>query len=259
MKLLFVNAHPDDVEFTCASMCKQAIDLGWETIQLLMTCDEYGTARDDFKGKRIQRIRKHEMEEAAKVYGLKPDGTPKLNLTWFGEIDGYIPFNRDVFLRLKKKVVEINPDIVIGPDSFFSLDLHPDHKHTGWLIYYVVKSIEPKKRPMLLLYHSYNTNFYIPIKNLKIQVEGWSKHRSQTTPLLNKLLLPLRKAFYNFRRRKTGRVLAEGFRRVRFDKGENELKKMSHRIIYYIIANFLGGYGRDRYTPTPEQLGLISS
>lgn len=256
MKLLFVNAHPDDVEFTSASTCIQAIELGWEVTQLLMTTDEYGTSRNDFKGKRIRRIRKHEMEEAAKVYGLKQDGTPKLNLIWFGEIDGHLPFNRDVFLRLKKIILDINPDIVIGPDSFFSLDLHPDHKHTGWLIYIVVKSIEPSNRPKLLLYHSFNANFHIPIKNMNIQVEGWSKHKSQTTPLKNKIIAVLRKIFYNLKRIHTGPVLAESYRRVDFIKGENEIKKIYHRAFYYLMAKMWGEFGGELYTPTPEELGL---
>ena len=82
MKLLFVNAHPDDVEFTCASTCQQAVNLGWQVIQLLMTSDEYGTNRNDFKGKRIRRIRIHEMEEAAKVYGTNQDGSPKIKLIY---------------------------------------------------------------------------------------------------------------------------------------------------------------------------------
>ena len=258
MKLLIVNPHPDDAEFTCASTCQQAVDLGWEVYEILMTTDEYGHTRDDFKGNRIKRIRKHEMEEAAKVYGINPDGSPKIKLIWLGEIDGYLPFNRDVFLRLKQKILKIKPNIVISSDSFFSMDLHSDHNHTGWLVYLVIKSIEPKKRPTLLLYHSYNTNFYIPIKDITIQVKAWSKHRSQTSPLSNKLLLPLRKIFYLLRKRKTGPIIAEGYRKVNFFKNENKIRKLRHKIIYDIIASKFSGPPRERYFPTPKELGLFS-
>ncbi len=257
MKLLFVNPHPDDAEFTSASTCKQAIDLGWDVYQLLMTTDEYGTNRNEFKGKRIKRIRKHEMEEAAKVYGINPDGTLKVKLLWFGEIDGYLPFNRNVYLRLKKIILDINPEIVIGPDSFFSLDLHPDHKHTGWLIYLVIKSIESEKRPLLLLYHSSNANFYIPIKDLSIYAKTLAKHRSQFTPFSIRILTPLRKIFYNIRRIQTGPVISEGFRRVFFKHGENQIEKLKHKIVYYLVFNTLGGLGDKRYLPTPKDLGLI--
>jgi LmbE family N-acetylglucosaminyl deacetylase len=256
MKLLFVNPHPDDTEFTSASTCKQAVDRGWDVYQLLITSDEYSTSRNDFKGKRIRKIRIHEMEEAAKLYGLNPDGTSKVKLVWFGEIDGYLPFNREVYLRLRKIVIDLNPDIVIGPDSFFSLDLHPDHKHTGWLIYIVVKSIEILKRPILLLYHSTNANLYIPIKDHSIHAKTLVKHRSQFTPFYHKLLTQMRKIFYNLRRMKTGPVISEGFRRVYFKQGENQIKKLIHKIFYIIVLNVIGGLGEKRYLPTPKELGL---
>ncbi len=257
MKLLFVNPHPDDTEFTSASTCKQAIDLGWDVYQLLMTSDEYGTNRNDFKGERIKEIRKYEMEQAAKVYGLNPDGTSKVKLIWFGEIDGHLPFNRDVFLKLKKIVFDIKPNIVIGPDSFFSLDLHPDHKHTGWLIYFIIKSIESQRRPLLLLYHSSNNNFYIPIKDPLIHSKTLEKHRSQFSPFSNRILIPLRKFLYIFRKGKTGNVISEGFRRVSFRPNENQIKKLKHKIVYYFVYNVLGGLGEKRYQPTPIELGLI--
>ena len=67
MKILFINPHPDDTEFACASTCQQAVDLGWDVYEILMTTDEYGTDQDDFKGKRIRRIRKREMETLFKI------------------------------------------------------------------------------------------------------------------------------------------------------------------------------------------------
>jgi len=258
MKLLFVGAHPDDIEFTCACTCQQAIELGWDVYEILMTSDEYGTKRNEFKGERIRRIRIHEMEEAAKAYGMNPDGTQKIKLIWFGEIDGHLPFNRDVFLRLKEKIIEIEPDIVIGPDSFFSLDLHNDHKHAGWLIYLVIKSLKPSERPVLLLYHSFNTNFYIFFKDISIQVKASAKHRSQISPLKNKILTVLRKLFYyGLNRIKTGQFLAEGFRRVDFTNDENQLKKLRHRIFYYFAANKLSDLPPERYVPTPKELDLL--
>ncbi|MHA1381953.1 MAG: PIG-L deacetylase family protein [Candidatus Helarchaeota archaeon] len=258
MKLLLVGAHPDDIEFTCACTCQQAVELGWDVYEILMTSDEYGTKRNDFKGERIKRIRMHEMKEAAKAYGTNPDGTPKIKLIWFGEIDGHLPFNRDVFLRLKEKVIDIKPDIIIGPDSFFSLDLHNDHKHTGWLIYLVIKSLKPSERPILLLYHSFNTNFYIRFKDISIQVEATAKHKSQVSPLKNKILTVLRKLFYYVLNKiKTGPVLAEGFRRVNFSKDENQKKTLRHKILYYFSYNKLGDLPQKRYIPTPKELNLL--
>jgi len=153
-------------------------------------------------------------------------------------------------------ISEINPDIMIGPDGFFTFDEHPDHNRTGWLVYFVIKSMEPADRPLLLLYHSAKTNFYIPIKNIGIQVEAWSKHRSQTTPLFNKVLLPLRKLYYTVKRIKTGPVLAEGFRRPSFEDGENRISKFRHKVIYYLVANTFKNFSEKLCKPTPKELGL---
>ncbi len=256
VKLLIINPHPDDAEFACASTCKQAIELGWEVYEILMTSDEYGTTRKEFKGERIKRIRKHEMREAVKVYGVNPDGTPKINLIWFGEIDGYLPFNRKVFLKLKRIILRINPDIVIGPDSFFSMDLHPDHEHAGWLVYLAIKSIKPSLRPTLLLYLSFNPNLYIPIKDLSIQLEAWSKHVSQTSPLGLKILKPLRLIYYLLRMRKIGPVFAEGFRKVNFTENENKIRTFKHEFLYTFIVKRMSGPPKERYLPTPTELGL---
>lgn len=256
MKLLIINAHPDDAEFTCASTCLQAVQLGWKVDEILMTSDQYGTPRDEFKGRRISRIRMQEMRDAATEYGTDDDGNPLINLIWFGEIDGYLPFNAKVLRELERLIENLDPDVIIAPDSFFSLDLHPDHLHTGWLAYIAVKRIDPAKRPELFLYHSYNANFFIPIKEIGIQVRAWSRHRSQTSPVKNKILLPLRKLFYFIRRRKTGPVIAEGFRRVDFTPGENNLVRPIHRMLYHFFARSFAGNSREYYTPTPEELGI---
>lgn len=256
MKLLFINAHPDDTEFTSASTCLQALKLGWEVHEILMTSDEYGTEQFDFKGKRIRKIRKDEMKKAAKYYEDKAKSNNKLNLYWFGEVDGHLPFNKNVFERLKEMIVTISPDIIIAPDSFYSMDLHPDHKHTGWLVYLIVKSMERWRRPWLLLYHSFNTNFYIPIQDIAIHIQAWSMHRSQTTPLVNKALKPLRKLFYIFRKRKNGPCIAEGFRKVNFKTDENTIKKITHRVLYSLFAHNMKGFEGHRYHPTPKELGI---
>jgi len=289
---LFINAHPDDVEFTCASTCKQMIDRNWNVYEILMTSDEYGTERNEFKGKRIRRIRIYEMFNAAKTYGVDSNGNPKIKLIWFGAIDGYLQFNFRTYKKLKDIIIKINPDIIIAPDSFFSMDYHPDHKHTGWLVYLIVKSIIKEKnittalyktkskyiieksyklknldllneliknniKPILILYHSFKPNFFIEILNLNIQVEAWSKHKSQTTPLLNKILKRVRYIYYFLKKIQTGIKIADSFRLVIFEKDENKITSFKDKILYYIFARGMKGFGEERYKPTPQELGLI--
>jgi LmbE family N-acetylglucosaminyl deacetylase len=256
MRVLLVCPHPDDAEFTCAGTCLEAVRLGWDVHELLMTSDEYGTPRPEFKGKRIKHIRMHEMVEAAKAYGTSLDGSPKIHLHWFGEIDGYLPFTPAIFQRMKRIIEELKPRIVFGPDSFFTMDYHVDHMHAGWLVYLAIRSMPPQERPMLLLYHSTSNNFYLPINNLDIQVRAWSKHQSQTTPLSNKIVGKLRVLFYIFRRRKIGAVLAEGFRRVTFEAGENIMRRFFHKVLHNLFIRTNKGFPREYYLPSPADLGL---
>jgi len=257
MKIMFIAPHPDDVEFTSASACKQAVDLGWTVHEMLMTSDEYGTHRDEFKGKRIKRIRMHEMEEAAKAYGINSDGTPRIQLTWFGEIDGHLPFTKAVLSRIKHEILDFKPRILFAPDSFFTLDFHPDHLHTGWLVYLAVKSMPAHDRPVLLLYHSFKNDVYIPVENSAFLGVAWSKHTSQTTPLRNKIGTLGRVLFFNLRRYKTGPAIAEGYRHARFTPGENIISNFWRRVVYYVLAKLnLNASPGELYQPSPDALGL---
>jgi len=255
---MFIAPHPDDIEFTSTSACKQAVDLGWTVHEVLMTSDEYGTHRNEFKGKRIKRIRMHEMEEAAKTYGTNADGTLRIQLTWFGEIDGHLPFTKTVLSHIKRMILEFKPRIVFAPDSFFTLDFHPDHLHTGWLVYLAIKSMPESDRPVLLLYHSFKNDVYIRVKDRAFLGVAWSKHLSQTTPLRNKISIIGRVLFFNLRRYKTGPAIAEGFRHARFKLGENIILNFWRRVVYYVLAKVsLNASPGELYQPSPDALGLL--
>ncbi|MBN2153132.1 MAG: PIG-L family deacetylase [Candidatus Lokiarchaeota archaeon] len=255
-RLLIICPHPDDAEATCAGTCQEAVRLGWDVHELLMTSDEYGTPRNEFKGMRIKRIRVAEMTAAAKEYGTNPDGSPKIHLHWFGEIDGYLPFDRGVLGRLVGFIKELRPRIVLAPDSFFTLDYHVDHMRTGWLAYIAVKAFPTVGRPLLLLYHSTAPDFYVPFPSLDIQTRAWQRHRSQSTPLRNELFRKLRPLYYILRWRKTGMCFSDGFRRATFEPGENELEGFLQRAWWYFFARATRGYPREYYLPSPEALGL---
>ena len=151
------------------------------------------------------------------------------------------------------------------------MDYHPDHMHTGYLAYIIVKQIrEERKRTnlihknklTLLLYQSYKPNFFIRIRDISIQVDAWSKHRSQTKPLFNKILRHLRKVFYFFRRIKTGPDIGEGFRKPSFEPDENQIHGIFQKIQYILFRGGikdLSDFNRELYTPIPTELGLKKS
>jgi hypothetical protein len=162
-----------------------------------------------------------------------------------------------VLTRIKQLISEFKPRIVFAPDSFFTLDYHPDHLRTGWLVYIAIKSMPEHDRPVLLLYHSFKNDVYIPVKDSAFLGIAWSKHVSQTTPLRNKIGAIGRVLFFNLRRYKTGPAIAEGFRHARFTQGENIISNLWRRVVYYVLAKLnLNASSRELYQPTPDALGL---
>ncbi len=247
MKILFLAAHPDDCEFTSANSQIDFVKKGHTVIMACMTADEYGTARNDFKGERISKIRRYEMKKAAQITGIS-------RVDWLGFIDGYVEINKKNIKKLKKYINKIKPDIIFAPDAFFSLDFHSDHMNTGWMCYYIVKKL--KKRPFLFLWQTFKPNFFIPSKYRKQARKAMEKHSSQNFG--SKWMLfgtSIMQLTYGLKVNKYW--FAEGYRFVKFSKSENRPKKLRYFIYYFILAiHKIILPKRTFYYPTPSQLGL---
>ncbi len=246
MRVLFLCAHADDAEFCCGNTEVILAKKGHELVIACMTGDEYGTDRDDFKGKRIRLIREKEMEHAAKNLGAK--------LYWLGFIDGYLPFNKISYQSLKNFVEKIKPNIIFAPEPLFTLDFHTDHVTTGKLIYLILKQME--NPPPLLFFHTLKPNYSVPCTERKTSLKNLSSHVSQN---MAKKTTHLGQRFYQFLYafRTRGNFFGEGYRVVRFKPGESSLSPF-RKILYYLSKAFnnLTLPGRDFYRPTPKELGL---
>ena len=247
MRILFLCAHPDDSEFFCGTTEVRAVKEGHEVVIACMTSDEYGTPRNDFKGKRIKQIRIREMEKAAEVVGAK--------LYWVGFIDGYLPFDKQAFLTLKNYIGLTNPTIIFAPDPLFALDFHSDHINTGKLIYLVVKQM--KHPPLLLFYQSLKPNYFIPGLDRKTArkafichiSQGFSRKGVQMLQTLIQLIFGIHTPNHCF---------AEGFRLIRLNYADSTFSAIQKLLYWFNRAfNKISLPGRNYYLPTPQELGLI--
>ena len=246
MRLLFLCAHADDSEFCCGST-QMIATKKHEMFIACMTGDEYGTSRDDFKGKRISRIREREMECAAKLVGA--------DLHWFGFIDGYLPFNHRSYTALKEYINKIKPDMIFAPEPLFTLDFHTDHVITGKLIYLVLKQM--KMPPLLLYFHSFKSNFYVPclewdraLKALSCHVsQGMARRGTQIGWKLYRLVYGIFTGGHRY---------GEGYRVVRFKPSDSYFSPLKKLFWYFMKGvDKLLLPGRDYYSPTPKELGLM--
>jgi LmbE family N-acetylglucosaminyl deacetylase len=247
MRILFLCPHPDDSEFFAGNTEVMAVKAGHEVVIACMTSDEYGTPRDDFKGKRIRRIRIREMEKAARIVGAKLD--------WLGFIDGYLPFNKSAFLKLKTYIDLTKPDIIFAPDPLFALDFHSDHVNTGKLIYLVLNRMAHP--PLFLYYQSLKPNYFVPClqrnqarKAFACHVsQGFSRRGIQRLQALFQLIFGVHTPNHCF---------AEGFRLIRFKPASSTFSPIQG-ILYWIsrAVSKISMPGRDYYLPSPQELGLI--
>lgn len=260
-KLLIVNPHPDDGEAFCANICAQAVRFGWEIHQVLATCDEYGTPIVEFKGKRIQQIRKHEMMKAAKAYGIDSYGNSIVKLHWMNYIDGYVPHNRTAVIRLQNFILKLDPDVVIGPDPFIYMDGHVDHIAVGKNYYFALKWMNSKQRPRkMFFFQSLMPDFFLPVlpedKNTVIKARlahksQWSSNEAKLLeffPLFLQLHLKFKKGFLKN---------MEGYRYVKFQSKDHVPKGLA-RLIFVIFRDRPIGCEEDRLLPGPEHFGLIT-
>ncbi|MBD3354158.1 MAG: hypothetical protein GF364_21935 [Candidatus Lokiarchaeota archaeon] len=257
-KVLLISPHPDDIEFFASELCMQSIKARYETHELISCCDEYGTTRNQFKGKRIRRIRRLEMLKAARHYGVDEKGNLLLKLHWANYIDGFVPFNRQSVERYKKFILRLKPDIIAGPAPFIYFDGHRDHIATGKNYYYSLESIPNSQRPAIMLfYQTLMPQIFIKSKYQKETKKAWLSHSSQMEFMINffrrnKNLLYISRLIKNHATK-----TAEAYRLVKFDRSIRKPKGIA-KILFEIIFDDYGwgDSDPDLFIPTPEELGL---
>jgi len=247
MKILFISPHPDDIEFACGSTEAELVKHGHEVYQLCITGGEYGIEIDEFKGERISKIRRRELRRATKVIGIK-------KVDFFGLFDGYVEFNKKHLTRLVTYIKKINPNVVFSPDPFYPVDHHNDHIKAGYLGYHAVKSL--KKRPLLILFYTYSPNYYVQCKYLDTAHQAFDEFPSQGfANKLTKTFNIFYKALFGLARKKLG--LVDSYRIVDF-RNERWTMNKKQLLLHKLFSVGVGASipDRERYKPTPEELGL---
>jgi LmbE family N-acetylglucosaminyl deacetylase len=246
-RILFIAPHADDIEVLCASTCQAAVDLGWEVHQNLSCADEYGTDRVDFRGRRLARIRKAEMAKVARTYGVDAADQARVHLHWMHYIDGHVPFSRESVRSYKKFILDLSPDIICGPDPFFTIDRHTDHMAVGRNYYFALKSMIPNQRPKIMLfYQSYLNNYFIRFSAWKRTLHLQMGHRSQFHPVLMKIF-GVAGWFFWHRSVNCAWREADKYRRVTFDPEAHQIKlswKDPGFILKHLFFTYLARFGQ---------------
>lgn len=220
-KIIFFQAHPDDLEHKCGHLMHYLATKSRKKYYIKIasiTKGEFGLPGpkfDKFKGEFLAKIRTQELFNAEKIHGITYE-----NIDFFGYIDGFVPFNKDIINRIAEYLMDERPDIIIAPEAIYSWYWHMDHINTGRAIFYVIYNKLINFTPILYFYTSLNPNFFFGFKKKDIKTLTFKLiacHKTQRW-LLRYTMLPYR-PFSRFAGRKLhGWKYAEPYRRVYFNK-----------------------------------------
>ena len=115
--MLFIGAHPDDIELNCGGTVIKLIESGKKVGIADLTLAELSTLGDI-------NLRKKETDAASKMIGISVRENLKIE-------DGNIEINKTNKEKIIKVIRKYKPELVFAP---YPLDRHPDHINAGNLI-----------------------------------------------------------------------------------------------------------------------------
>lgn len=149
MNYLFIGAHPDDIEYSCAGTMLKLKEQGHEVKVVIMTKGENDLTHNPNK-------RLKEQVESFEKLGIK-------EFKILGYSDGNIPVNSESVATIKKAIDEMTADTVF---THFPSDSHQDHISTARIVLSAVRG-----RQSLVYYNSYSSINFTP--NLYINIEKY--------------------------------------------------------------------------------------
>ena len=151
-------------------------------------------------------------------------------------------------------VEKLNPQIILGPDPFYSIDWHHDHMAVAYNVFFVANWFkkaqweQDKKKVKYYCYQTYHSNRAIPKFSFEVFKQASLQHRSQMTPLTIRLLGRLLRMIVFPLRRNQSRL-----REIKSLKDYGTLNawtSMMHSLMGKIQTD------AELYSPGPDQLDL---
>jgi LmbE family N-acetylglucosaminyl deacetylase len=171
MKVLFLCAHPDDLEFSIPSMMitlagnlEKTLDSTDKNIQKNLNTIQYGRSLFVKKQKdSIDGIPEFKIKTACMTRGEMSSFTEQIGSTlkaakirtkelknsqqiltgkmpdFVGYFDGYVRVSETAIIKIKDYIMKLQPDIVIAPEPIYTWYHHPDHVRTGRIAYFAIK------------------------------------------------------------------------------------------------------------------------
>lgn len=127
-RILVINAHPDDVDFSAAGTIARWTDAGIEVVYCLVTDGDAGGHDENVPRAEVPLLRRAEQTAAAKQVGVHD--------VWFlGYPDGQVEATLGLRRDLAQVIRQVRPDRLVCPSperNYARLGIsHPDHRAVG--------------------------------------------------------------------------------------------------------------------------------
>lgn len=255
MKFLFVSAHPDDLEFSCANLMRSLVQMGHEVQILCLTKGEFGIYDQDWIGPRLARIRVWELKKAAKINQIP------INNIYFGDfIDGFLKFSSEQISTVIEWLNKLRPNVVFAPEAYYAYYWQVDHINCGKILYYIYRSGQKRlKTPIsgLYFYNTLKPNFWWPSNDIKRGKKAFYQHQSQMW-FIKWILLFYSLDKINLWRKKLGSwKYAERYRKIEQNSSRHNQKKKKNTHISFqdlLLERILGNFSKlPPFNPTRKR------
>ncbi|MBI2595755.1 PIG-L family deacetylase [Candidatus Daviesbacteria bacterium] len=192
--ILFVCAHPDDLEFCFGGTVAKWAGEGASIYYLILTDGSKGCEDPQLDPTELIKTRQREQDEAAKILGVK-------KVIFLDHVDGELENNPKLRKQIVRVIRKIKPDIVVTMDPTFVYDEkygiinHPDHRVAGQTtldsVYPFARNhrafpelldegLTPHHVSDILLFNSLRMNFFVDIEDtLAKKLKALNCHKSQ--------------------------------------------------------------------------------
>ncbi|MBD3352064.1 MAG: hypothetical protein GF364_11310 [Candidatus Lokiarchaeota archaeon] len=263
LTFMFFTPHSDDIELGTPFVYLNAIRRGYNVIEVIMTNNQFGTTRKEFKGERLRKIRVKELANANTMFEQGTNN--KVKTIYMGYVDGTLPLNNQSIQRVADLIKKERPDVIFTCDPWYAQDFHADHLNTGRCVYFALTRLKSSEMPKkVLYYYSTSTDYYIKCdwRDFPIVSNALYEHKSQYSPLEVKFVI----AFYNklslLRHLLERRSVSESFREQKIENNRpvppenfNEMN-LYKRLIFYSFSTVTIWGSMNLITATPEEIGL---
>lgn len=121
-----IQAHPDDIEFTCAGTLARWARLGTRVVYVLCTSGDVGIDEPGMTREKAAQIREAESLEAARIAGVK-------DVVFLREPDGLLQPTLELRKKLVREIRRYQPEVIVCGDptivwSGSDYINHPDHR-----------------------------------------------------------------------------------------------------------------------------------